>query len=1085
MSQPLHTLSPADLPLRIGRYELTDVLGQGGMARVFLAELVGPAGFRKQVALKVVAPWKAELDESLQGQFLREARLGGLLKHPNIVDVYELGELQGSLYLAMELVKGPSLLELLRRRRPLPGRAVLELAIQLCAGLAHAHELQVDGRASQLVHRDLKPGNVLLTPEGLAKIADFGIAQVLAWKAEAPGRFQGTPSYAPPEQIAGRPVDSRADLFSLAALLYLCSTGDVLFPARSPRVVQGLIAELEQSIVAGQEPLRAADAAVPGLGQVLERALRSDPRDRLSGAGEFALALEHLFEPQLAGPSLAVLLQPAGRAAASSLRLPIIPRSPAPQLEVSLLSEPQDRFIGRKADLAKLRGRLARARLVTVKGPAGVGKTRLAREAMRALQPELPAGSWFVDLSLAREAEGVPRLVAEELGLPARGLGPDSLARAVGRSLADRPACLLLLDTFEHVLGAASHVEDWLARAPGLRVLVTSRSPLKLQDEDLIELGPLSSRDASALFRDRSGLARTGPAEKRLLARLDRLPLAIELAAARASAEGIEAIEVLERRLDRDGQAPLRAAVAWSWELLSGWEQRALAQLSTFRGGFDGEAAEAVVMLGPTSPFALDLVQSLLEKSLLHAEGTEAGPRFFLYKAVRAFAGDQLRQRGELATTEERHGAWYARFGLDERIDALDMASGRQAVLRVGQERGNLRAAVDRALARGDSTTAVQAALAELDLAERRGPQPVAARRAMGLLKSGLDLPPGLELRLRRAAGRLLVGSSDIETGMALLEQALAAAQLLGERRLEGRILSNLGAGRIRAGQLEEAQGQLAEALAVHREVGDRVAEGRTLGWYAALLRDQGRVDEALVFFRRAFAIDRAVGNMRLEGYVSGLIANLHRRRGQLEEAEPLYQHALNLLRATGSTVWEAQVRTNFGLHLAQRGELRGAEAVLRDAVSANQRTGTSRSTAIALANLAEVLAAQGRLGPAMRELESALALVESLGLSALEGAFLALQGDLLRRDGDLTSALVRLDRAEEILRSRPARREELGKALAWKGAALQAIGELAAAQAAFDEAEQVQRQDGAGPDSELARMLRELQDATDPAPLS
>jgi oligoendopeptidase F len=200
-----HTLTPAQLPADFGRYRLLEVLGQGGMAKVFLAELQGPAGFRKQVAVKVLVPWEGGGPDSPDGLFLREARVGGLLRHPNIVDVYELGEQAGALYFAMEVVRGPTLRQFVRARGALSPRATLELGLQLCSALSYAHALLVDGEWAGLVHRDIKPANILLTPEGLAKISDFGIAQVPAWVREPSGRFQGTPAYASPEKLDALP----------------------------------------------------------------------------------------------------------------------------------------------------------------------------------------------------------------------------------------------------------------------------------------------------------------------------------------------------------------------------------------------------------------------------------------------------------------------------------------------------------------------------------------------------------------------------------------------------------------------------------------------------------------------------------------------------------------------------------------------------------------------------------------------------------------------------------------------------------------------------------------------------------------
>lgn len=641
-----HLLVPNDLPVEFGRYRLLEVLGQGGMAKVFLAELQGPAGFRKQVALKVMVPWDGEPGDSPDGLFLREARVGGLLRHPNIVDVYELGEQDGVLFFAMERVRGPSLEEFLRGRGVLSPRATLELGLQLCSALAYAHALSVEGTPAGLVHRDIKPGNVLLTPEGIAKIADFGIAQVSAWARESSGRFQGTPSYSSPEQLEGRRVDGRADIFSLGAVLYLCATGEPLLPGRQVADVHPQIQDIERRLLEG-EGLEAAEEAVAGLGSVVQQCVRLSPDDRYSDGAEVSRDLGHLLRSDLEGPSLADLLLPWGSRDQGSMTVPAIPRRPrAPDLgsspaPVSNLSQPSDGFVGRQTELEQLGARLDAHRLVTVRGPAGAGKTRMAQELARRRLGQLSGGAWFVDLSEAAAATDVLALVADVLGVDPRGREDADVASRLGHALAARGRSILLLDTCEHVLPAMALLEGWLARATGLRVIATSREPLKCPGESVFDLGPLAPAEAVELFRLRAGERSTLAPVAALVDRLDHMPLAIELAAGRARQVGTQGLFVQSAQqldlLRQEGggrQATLRQAIGWSWDLLAEAERSVLAQLSVFRGGFTVEAAEAVARAPRGAPWGLDLVGSLLEKSLLHRRQGSGGPRLGLYKSI-------------------------------------------------------------------------------------------------------------------------------------------------------------------------------------------------------------------------------------------------------------------------------------------------------------------------------------------------------------------------------------------------------------------------------------------------------------------
>ena len=249
---PTHSVDsvpPEELPITFGRYTLLRLLGQGGMGRVFEAELSGPSGFRKRLALKVVAERSFGQDDRSRDEFLREARIGGLLRHPNVIDCYDFGVTDGHPFIAMELVDGLSLRELVARG-PLPPTVLLDCAVQICEGLAHAHGLVVDGEPLELVHRDLKPSNLLVTRQGLVKILDFGLARAsqavagaeVAGAITKTGTVRGTPSYMSPEQANGSDVDPRSDLFALGAVLFELATGERFFDA------DDLLAAIEQRL---------------------------------------------------------------------------------------------------------------------------------------------------------------------------------------------------------------------------------------------------------------------------------------------------------------------------------------------------------------------------------------------------------------------------------------------------------------------------------------------------------------------------------------------------------------------------------------------------------------------------------------------------------------------------------------------------------------------------------------------------------------------------------------------------------------------------------------------------------------------
>ena len=302
----LDLVSEADLPLSLGRYTLTRLLGEGGMARVFAGEVIGELGFRKPAAIKVVLPAPGPRREELQRQLVQEARVGGLLNHPNVAQTFDCGTLDGFPYIAMELVEGMGLHQLVEAGGPLSIGAALDLVEQTCAGLHHAHTAVHRGRELRVVHRDVKPSNLLVRSDGVVKIVDFGIAKAAVSDSEitATGMTKGTPSYMSPEQLEARPVDARSDLFTLGAVLYYALTGRLLFGGSSLTEVMMRIVRVDETL-AEQGTIGILERLVPGLGPVFVRLMRRDREQRHPDAatlGEDIGRLRRALPPS--GPTL-------------------------------------------------------------------------------------------------------------------------------------------------------------------------------------------------------------------------------------------------------------------------------------------------------------------------------------------------------------------------------------------------------------------------------------------------------------------------------------------------------------------------------------------------------------------------------------------------------------------------------------------------------------------------------------------------------------------------------------------------------------------------------------------------------------
>ena len=355
VSRPaLEALQPSDLPVRFGRYRITGILGSGGMARVFKAELEGSAGFRKAVALKVIHRSILQSDDKLVSALMNEARLGALLHHQNLLETYDVGEVDGRHFIALEYVDGLTLNRFLETVGPPPLSACLELGCQMAQGLDAAHSIRIDGRPAALVHRDLKPSNVMLNRQGVVKILDFGIAKAFVGRTGSTetGVVKGTPMYMSPEQAQGKALDGRSDLFSLGAILYELVTGRRLFFGPTVVAVMLHIVDVEARL-RGDPHFEAVRTSHPRLADLLWSCLRRDPDDRVESAALVASELTTLRQDYGAGDGLRDVVQlavgdsivgpgPAGEGAMEPTPSPAqaLPMQDAPTDPVAPLDSP-------------------------------------------------------------------------------------------------------------------------------------------------------------------------------------------------------------------------------------------------------------------------------------------------------------------------------------------------------------------------------------------------------------------------------------------------------------------------------------------------------------------------------------------------------------------------------------------------------------------------------------------------------------------------------------------------------------------------------------------------------------------------
>jgi len=631
-------------PQRIGKYELVIPVGAGGMGEVWEAVDVGPHGFRRKVALKILkeGPSTAETKAAL----IWEARLGGQLSHPNVASTHELCEVDGKWLVAMELIEGATLRELLRDGGPLPGRAIVEIGIQAAAGLQHIHELREDGQPAGLVHRDVKLSNLLLNRHGVVKLVDLGIAK---FGGSGPTLAAGTPGYMAPEQLNGT-EDGRADLFALGVVMYTLATGRQPFGNGTRALFR--VAKLPQ-MLKDPEFLGEVDRTAPGLGPIVRLCLEPNPNARWESAAALGRALQGILGRQPDCDTLSTLVASVrGEAGLGTRQSTAESSGRVSGGRQSAIPTPLNELVGRAAEGDTLRWQLAEGPgLVCLHGVGGMGKSRLAIAAAVDCADGYEGGVCFIDLQNARTIEEACDIVATQMGMPELH---NRRIRQLGYAMAGRGETLIVLDHAEVLSGRpGSPLSRWRAYAPRATFLVVSRIRPGLPGERMVELGGLPEADGVQLFRARVNRELTDKELKRLpelVSRLDGMPLAIELAASRCRVLGIEQIwRKLTSRFQllsggpRDAPIRLRsvrAALDASWMRLKAWERSALEQLTSLQGGWRVEAAETALDLSAweDAPWVVDVLGSLADHSLIQFDPETE--RFAMLESVRAYASE-------------------------------------------------------------------------------------------------------------------------------------------------------------------------------------------------------------------------------------------------------------------------------------------------------------------------------------------------------------------------------------------------------------------------------------------------------------
>ncbi|HEY8709514.1 MAG TPA: tetratricopeptide repeat protein, partial [Burkholderiaceae bacterium] len=757
---------------------------------------------------------------------------------------------------------------------------------------------------------------------------------------------------------------------------------------------------------------------------------------------------------------------------------------PVRQVKHSVPAE-RDSFVGRHEPLLALARKFEDgARLVSVLGMGGTGKTRLVTRYAWTWLGEFPGGVWFCDLSRARTVDGIVFAVAQGLDVP---LGKTDPVVQLAHAIAGRGQCLVILDNFEQV---ARHAEEtlgrWLDRAAQAKFIVTTREVLGIVGEQTLALDTLPASDAVALFLRRAESAKQGyhpsaddqAAIEQLVKVLDGLPLAIELAAARVRvmpprtllARMHERFKLLWSTAGRhDRQATLRAAFDWSWELLSEPEKAALAQLSVFEGGFTLESAEVVLDLSATveTPWTVAAVNWLVDKSFVRQVGDD---RFDLLESVREYAAEHLRTEGRYSGSGERAATvaqmrhWRYFAGLDERA----------AVAHGCVEANNLVVACRRAVALSDAPSAIGAMVGAWAALRLRGPVRVGADLAT-FVRGMPGLGANQQAEVEWVAGSALDMLGDVTAARAHFDAGLALASAAGDRHCEARLLAAAAAQRAAQGHLQEALADLTRALTLARELNDRSLQCLVLNGLGRLSDHQAHLEEARGFYEAALGLAREMGDRRLEGGLLGNLGGLHHDHGRLDEARRHYDMALALSREVGDRRWEGNARCNLGLLHHEQGRSAQARSQFEAALSMAREVGHVRLECTVLCNLGIVLEAQGEFDDAHAHHEKAVTVAHELGDRRLEGQFRGYLGLLDARLGRFSESRAGLAIGEALLLEAS---DQLSLALLLCGRAETELlaGDAVAAHGWWLRAQALAAQTRVGASSELGRALAHLQ---------
>lgn len=998
------------------------LLGQGGMGTVYRGI---DTTTEQPVAIKILKPELTGRDPDALKRFQLEGEALRKLNHPNIVKILDSADIEGVHYLVMEFVNGGSLRHALEKTPQFTVQRALYVALDLADALTRAHRLQI-------LHRDVKPDNVLIADDGTPRLTDFGMARMQGEPhVTQDGAIVGTMAYLAPEVFHGEDPDVRSDIWAFGVMLYEMLAGVRPFAQDQP-------AQLIQAIVT--QPIDDLESIRPdlptGLVDLIYRMLTKDRQARIPSMRLIGAELEAIIQGHAAeSPQVASLQDSTGRFRLSTTQVPVVGTDGTGGVRVpnNLPTQPTP-FVGRDRELGEITELFADSgRVVTLLGPGGSGKTRTALAFAESQLRAFPDGVYFIPLAPIDSPEHIVATINEHIGF----IPGSADVRGDLLNYLREKRMLLLFDNFEHVIEGAELISELIQNAPDVRILVTSRERLRLRGESTYEIeGMIVPRPQDETVEGMlpypsvqlflQSAHRAAPdfdlvddeqtnCVAAIIRLVDGLPLGIELAAAwlemmplnEIADEIRRSVDFLETDL-RDvpeRHRSIRAVFEYSWNLMNAGERDVFLRLSIFRGGFDREAAMTV------AGASLRTLTSLVNKSLMRRDPTG---RFFVQGLLRQYAEERLREDDELAKeVKMAHGMYYVKFAAQLR-DAFNSSREKDAIETFDLEYENFRFVWRNAIRYQmfDKLRDTLDSLLFFVLGRSLLQEGYEMFKELGdaLEKAGQqDDPLYWCARIRQSWVATRVGSyrEAMEIAQAALEhvdeadeRVYALNQISYVQMMQGDYEGSKASAREAVqlsdphnnpigyfgsmgnlGYAEYLSGNLKEAYAVYDRL-NRNAEGHDyspsgMGYgknnKGEILRDMGRAQEALVCFQEAHEIFRSIKHRRGMSFTLNNIGGVYFIQGNHEKALEVYEQAYQMRREIGDLSGIAESLSALGNIMDAQGEYEVSAKKYQEALLIRREMGDKRGIADSLDDLGLVSLNMGDATDAVALLEEAL----------------------------------------------------------------------------------------------------------------